>query len=430
MRDHRVVRSLVAGSAAVLVLALSMSDSDAQTSPSPPAFDGSASADGIRLLLDVPGAPLSQRLVDVGAPTAQAAANSIGTSRGYAAFPDPGQLVQSAPGLLAGLLGQGGFGLPPISLPTLPGYPLLVASDVNGQQDPSMGEGPYSLHAHSEPNNSSASASGGVQTGVAGNAALVKAEASTGVTDAGTVVATSTSTVEGLVIGPLSLGKVTSTATMTLAADGTVTPSSKISIEAIRIGGIAVGIDDKGLVIPGLGTVPLPIGKVLSDLLSSAGISVQVMAGQQFPNSVIAPAIVVSMPFETDLGSAPGTLSLTFGAATAAITGVSPRTPRPPVAAPPAVGSAPATSSSSSSGGLGSGGTVGGGSLGSSASTPASNSQATAAPTVDAEPTALVGLFDIRSSYLTLTACALGAYALGQMIRLLGVRSRWTSIAG
>ena len=66
----------------------------------------------------------------------------LSARNGYAAFPDPGPLVISAPGLLTGLLSGGGGGLPPISLPTLPSYPLFVASDPALHPDSSAGAGP------------------------------------------------------------------------------------------------------------------------------------------------------------------------------------------------------------------------------------------------------------------------------------------------
>src|SRR5712692_9172800 len=63
------------------------------------AFSGSAAAGGVRVTVNVPGAPLTDTPIDGGGPTAQVVVDSIGTSSGYAAFPDPGQFVLSIPGL-------------------------------------------------------------------------------------------------------------------------------------------------------------------------------------------------------------------------------------------------------------------------------------------------------------------------------------------
>lgn len=397
-----------------------------------PAFDASAAADGVRVRFEVPGAPLTSRLVDVGAPTAQVAASSLGSSRGYAAFPDPGELVQSAPGLAAGLLLQGAAGLPPIALPTLPSYPLLIVSDINGDRHAELGEGPYRLEANSSTNHADASATGGLQTGVAGNVATIEATARSGVEDDGSVLATATSDVQGLSVGPITIGRVTSTASVRLNEDGTIEPSSSISISALRVGGIDVAINEEGLVL-GSVSVPLPIGETLANLLAGAGLDAHLTTAQTFDNAVIAPTLVISTRVETGLGIEPGTASLTLGGATAALTG-------------PGAGEEPAggTDDLSGSGGdpddlSGSGGDQGEAfdspDLG--MGIPAFEGQ----PGSDGNPPALVtdpvgsersgeltGLFDIQSTYLALAGCAAGLYALGQMIRLLGVR--WISSAG
>ena len=383
-----------------------------------PAFDASASADGVRVRLEIPGAPLTARLVDVGAPSAQAAATSVGTSRGFAALPDPGELVQSAPGLAIGLLSQGAAGLPPIALPTLPEYPLKVVSDVNGPQHQRLGEGIYQLAADSVENHANASATGGLQTGVAGSIAAIRASADTGYRrDDGSVVATATTDVQALTIGPLSIGRVTSTATVTLE-DGAVEPTSSLSISALRIAGIDVAINEKGLQLASV-PVPLPIGETLAGLLAGAGIDVQLMGAEEFANAVIAPTLVISTPIDAGIGTEPGTLSITFGGATAALTG------------PTAGDDLDAVGTDVDLPGSGS---IDDPSLGGDLPDLGSSQVGTSdPPTISTTPTRdddlqLVGVFDIQSTYLALTGCAAGLYALGQLIRLLGVR--WISTAG
>src|SRR5438094_180719 len=91
-----------------------------------PPFSGSAAAGGVRATLAVPEAPVTNTPVDGGGPTAQVQVDSLGTSTGYAAFPDPGQLVVSIPGLAVGLLSGGPGGVP---IPSPPPYPFAVSSD-------------------------------------------------------------------------------------------------------------------------------------------------------------------------------------------------------------------------------------------------------------------------------------------------------------
>jgi hypothetical protein len=384
-----------------------------------PAFDASASADGVRLRLEIPGAPLTARLVDIGAPSVQAAATSIGSSRGFAALPDPGELVQSAPGLAAGLVSQGAAGLPPIPLPTLPTYPLQIVSDINGAQHPRLGEGIYKLSADSVENRSSATAVGGLQSSVTGSVAAITATVDAGYRDDGSVVATGTTDVQALAIGPLTIGRVTSTATVTLK-DGTVEPTSSLNVSALRIGGIEVAINEQGIQLASV-PVPLPIGSTLAALLKGAGIDVKFMGAETFDNAVIAPTLVISTKVDAGIGIAPGTLSITLGGATAALTGPS---------ATDELGSVDLDTDLD----VPAGGDVGsferGGGLpdlGSPGAVAPGSSTASTVPlgSTDLQP---VGLFDIQSTYMTLAGCAAGLYALGQLIRLLGVR--WISTAG
>ncbi len=417
-RGRRVVRIVLAGVVGAVALGASLRVDAQEAATEVPAFDASAAADGVRVRLEVPGAPLTARLVDVGAPTAQAAATSIGTSRGFAALPDPGELVQSAPGLAVGLFGQGAGGLPPIALPTLPEYPLRVVSDVGGAQHPRLGEGIYQLAADSVENHSNASATGGLQTGVAGNIALVRASTDVGHRkDDGSVVATGTTDVQALTIGPLSIGRVTSVATVTLQ-NGTVEPTSSLHISALRIAGIDVAIDAAGLQLASV-PVPLPIGDTLAGVLAGAGIDVRLMPAEEFDNAVIAPTLVISTKVETDIGTEPGTLSITLGGASATLTGPASGDELGLIDADRGVDLSGSADGSSLGGDL-----PGLGSPGVGVSSP---------PIVSATPTGsddlqLVGVFDIQSTYLALAGCAAGLYALGQLIRLLGVR--WISTAG
>src|SRR5438445_6738615 len=77
-------------------------------------FNGVAGADGVRLTVFNATAPVAQTPVDGGGPTAQASLDSLGSSKAFASYPYPGDILIAVPGLLAGLTG----------LPAPPGYPL------------------------------------------------------------------------------------------------------------------------------------------------------------------------------------------------------------------------------------------------------------------------------------------------------------------
>ena len=416
-------RSLVVAVVAAAVLAM---PSGAQTAP-PTAYSGSSSATGVAVNLFIPGAPLSDSLIDTGGPTAQAAADSLSVGQGYAAFPNPGAIIQVAPGLLVGLLNQGAAGLPPISLPSLPSYPLSVASN-DLKPDAAAGAGPYRIEAHSASGTAQGSATAGIDTSALGSASLMTSTASVGPTAKGTVVATATSDVQGLTVALLNIGEIKTSATATLDSDGTVTYASSVEISALKVGGIGVSLDGNLLTTPGP-TVSLPLNSVLSGLLATTGVTVTLVPAQQYPDRIVAPAVVVSIPVNAQgVGSGPGSVSLTFGATTATVSGTVPSVDEAPGETSIDDGCCAAAVGSTT----GSGTVAGDGSIGAVPSPVASGP----VPVVSgggvaaAKPAAFVGLFDMRSLYLELVGCALAIVVLGQLLRLSGVRRRWTSSAG
>jgi hypothetical protein len=390
-------------------------------------FAGSASSDGFRTTLTIPGAPVADQLVDLAGPSAQAAADTLGTSTGYAALPYPGSVTTSATGLLTGLLCQGAGGLPPVCLPQLPSYPLQVTSSVNGKHDVSAGAGPYVLTAHSDTSGSNASAVGGVQSGVSGNAGLMTSTASVAPGPDKTVVATATSDIQSITAGPLSIGEIKSIATETLSNDGTITATTSIAITGVAVGGAAVTVDGDGLTTPGP-PVPLPINSTLKQLLSASGITVELAPARKLKGRVIAPAVLITMPVDTSIGIQPGNLSVTFGGATAALSGASfgPTTgeTKPLDTTTPVVGGTDPAMSPLLPGPPSVSGVTAPGPVQSGASPEIAVPQTQYAnPVATAERTALVGLFDIRSLYLAVIACGLGAFSITQLVRYLGVRT-------
>jgi hypothetical protein len=403
------------------------SSSSAQTVPPP--YTASASANGARLAVTIPGAPLTDNPVDAGFPTATVTADSLGTGEGYAALPDPGSLVQTAPGLVTGLLGQGGtVGLPPIPLPTLPSYPLSVHSVRGLVPTQSIGQGPYTISASSGDDIESR-ADAGLSLGGSGQSSGLSATSAVRTTPSGSVIAEASSTTEGLALGPLTIGEITSTARMTLATDGTITKERTLEINAARIGSLPVGISTTGLNLAGV-AVPVPIGDALAPLLKGAGITLELLPAQDFPDRVIAPAIRITMPVSGGVvGAGDGTVALTIGATTAYLSGAAPATE-----AASGVDSTGGTDGAAIPADVGTGATTDlpvFASPGLSVPPGTAPSGAIGAPLAPAAtPIAAVGLFDLETLYLIVTAAAVVAWALGHTIRFLGVRRAWTSSAG
>ncbi len=448
-RALRWAAPIGAGAIAVLLMPVSATAQGELTS-----FSGSSDGFGVNLTVTVPGAPITNSPVDSGGPTAQADLTSFGTSEGYAAFPDPGQTVISLPGLAAGLLGTGLAGLPPVSLPQLPSYPFFVQSEAGTEPSDQLGAGPYGLSATSNASASDASANGGLQDDLTGDAALITSDASVAVQSDGSVVARATSEIQGLTVGPLTVGEVLSTATETASAAGALTPSTNLVLSGLQVGGLPVSLSTAGLDLPGP-SLPLPLNSILGSLLTRYGLTATVVAAQNYKGEVVAPAVELTGPVnDLGLGTGAGTFTLTLGGAEAAMqVGVA------PPAAPPASGT---TSSPASSSGSPAATTVPGRATGATATSVATTTAAAsvapgtsavpavagAASTPTTEPDDLMQSsapaptrrslavvsdplgFDIRSVYLVFAGAAMVSLLAAQLVRTLGVRGPWTSSSG
>lgn len=333
------VASIVIGAPSVGSAQTTGTSDLAGTGPIILTFEGSAAAHGFRVTGTVPGAPATDDPIDSGGPSAKAALNSIGASTSYAAFPDPGVLVVTGPGLVAGLLAGGAFGLPPIELPASPpDYPFFVSSDAN-TPDQSVGAGPYRLEADSDSQASTASASAGFQPDVVGNVAFSTATASVMGSDQ-EVVSEATTDLQALTVGPLSIGQIKSKASMTLDSFGLVTSSSSLEIVGMRIGNLPVAFTPDGFVVGG-SSQPVPVNDSLAQLLAPSKMSVEVVAAQEFKDRVVAPALRITMPFDFALSEGATVMTVTIGSATAVLSGASTQEGVSPEVGSPAEASAP-----------------------------------------------------------------------------------------
>jgi hypothetical protein len=395
-----------------------------------PAFSATAAADGVRLSVTFKGAPVTDNPVNAGFPTAQVQADSLGTGEAYAAFPDPGTLAQTAPGLVVGLLGQGGNGLPPIHLPSPPGYPLSVQAVRGITPDQTVGQGPYAISASSQDASTSASANGGLSLGGVGQASWLASSTDITQEAKGEVISRATSDVQGLAIGPLSIGKVVSTARLTLGTDGTVTRSRHLEIDGVQIGGLSVSISSDGLNLAGV-PVPAPIGSTLGALLKAVGVTFELLPAQDFPDRVIAPAVRITVPVSGSLvGASKGTLEMTVGAATAYLSAAGAGGPSEGDIVPPTPASLSPNSVSTGTPAM-AGPTPAFQPNANSGLAPVQSTLGSARPATSVgDESSPIGLFDIRSLYLLVAACALGAWIMGHLFRLLGVKRAWKSSVG
>ncbi|HEV7536950.1 MAG TPA: hypothetical protein VGP90_15015, partial [Acidimicrobiia bacterium] len=414
--------------------------------PAPIVFSGEATASGVRVTVTAKDAPVTSTPFDAGAPTAYAQLDTIGGSNGYAAFPFPGTVFQSGPGLAVGLLNQSG-----LPVPSPPGFPNYVASDSTTPSAES-GSGPYHLKTTSSPTKADALAAGGIRSDGQGNAGLATATATVESLGASAgALATAVSTAEALTMGPLTIGQVRSTVTVKLTPDGTVTPKTALAVSGVRIAGVPVSVTQDGLAAGGA-TVPLTADPALVAALKQAGITVEVVAARQIDKGAVAPAVQIVTPVPTPgLGDGTGHMTLTLGGASAAFSSFVPLPPIGDTTIPAfggrGGGSEPATSATSpagddtggastvpsSSGSTGGGTTSSRPSLDTTAPTDAASlappAEVALRPGVPAVGSRVLSTrelgeqFDIRDLYLAAVILGLAVLGMATLLRLLGVRS-------
>ena len=402
-----VVVPLVAVAWATLVPA-----AGAAAAARPTSFSGSASALGFRATLTIPGFPIADSPIDGGGPTAQAALDSLGNSIGYAAFPDPGPIAVAVPGLVAGLLAGGAAGLPPIPLPQLPPYPLAVTA-TPGTGEQTVGDEPYLLTADSLDTGASGRALLGVAPSGVGRTAVVESVSRVAVEDDG-VVATAEVSVEGLTLGPLSIGEVRSSATQRLDSTGTVASTSTLVITGLRLGGLTFDLTPEGLSVAGA-IVPLPVADLLTSVMDQSGITFEFLPSEEYPDRVVSPAVRITMPIKNSgLGTGDGNLALTLGYSTAMVSAAVPGAVAPPPAA-----AAPNVSVSEPL-------ALGGRPVAAAPLSDSGGALVAAVPATSFD----ISTFEVDDRYLVVVGGALAVLLVGRGIRFLEGERRWTSVDG
>lgn len=271
---------IILGAASMLVLGI------APPARSAVAFTAAASADSIKLVVAADDFPATKTPVDSAGPASRVTLSTSDSGTAYAAAPDPGAFLAALPGLGAGVLAQNVQGGLPF---TVPGYPLTASAD---SQNPSqtVGGGAYLLEAEVDASTARASTvTGG--SGPVGNTALVNAVSEiTSAMDA--VVAKARSNIEGLTVGPLTIGLVRSEARASADQTGTVTRSSDLVVDGMRIGNLPIGLSESGLLIAGQGT-PAGSDAAVDAALAAAGITVTRFPEVITPTGVTGAGLII-----------------------------------------------------------------------------------------------------------------------------------------
>jgi hypothetical protein len=409
-----------------------------------------ASAEGVRFSFGAPGFVAVDTFVDGGGPVSQSVIDGLGNSRAFAALPYPGDLAISGPGLLAGLTG----------LPSPPSYPFYVSSSHPTTPEAKLAQPGYGLSAKSTESSSEGSTMTG---GASGSGASASAVGST-VTDAatsrdassGVVTAVATGTADVVNIGGvLRIGQVDARAKVTRGPGTDPTREAAFVINGMTIAGQTVGFSEKGFTFGGTNT-PIPPGNPLLAALAQAKITVEYLTRVDNPDGVVSPGLVIRQEQATP-GGPTMVIRYVFGqmAASATVSGsptsigdslpgldtgpsdtsvVGPvDTPAPasittgPAALPATTDDSGSTYDSSGTGAADSG-----------ASTATEPTPEVAAPdpapavaniVQEAAPISRtpMTLVDTASIYLILVAGAAVALVGGTVLRLVGVKLKWTS---
>lgn len=263
------------------------------------AFTGVANAHATRIQLNVPSAPVSPEVLDVGGPSALAELDSIGSSRAYAAYPFPGEVTANYPGLVRGLSGA----------PVPPDYPLFITSRYPATPSAQGGGGPVALSATSEEDASHGLAVVGSETGDDQVIGLARSE-STAQNAAGQVAMVGKTEVSGVRVGPLTIGHYISDASAIVNAQGVLNLATSTLVTGTEIDGTAVTLTSEGFAANG----PPTSLKSAMDALAAAGVTVQFIPATKTSDSIGSASLQITRKLDTG-----ETLTITLGQATAAL---------------------------------------------------------------------------------------------------------------
>lgn len=404
-------------------------------------YNATASATGVLVMMSSPAIPVVTTPVDLTLPSAQTQVSSLQGTSAFAAYPYPGSDDAALPGTVTGLLA----GLVPFPVPSLPGIPTI--QNANCPVTPSSGfDGKvFQLIATCDDNTADASASAGLApTSLASIlptvSGLYTAATASSKTDPKTGDTSATAHTEVTVLslggGLLTIGPITSTATVTQSPGSDPDVSSDIALGQIKIAGQAVQLGPGGLTVAGA-PVKLPgvadPTVVLNKLLKAANIKMTLLKAHTTKNSVVAPGLEIDATEKDPQNGQPINISLVFGQASASVTGATGGTTSVPTV--------PSTSPSGSISPTGvtppSTGTTGGGPAVSipsaiTSGTPSgSETSPVIAPSGTTTPqTQLTSANDLKlrglSFYPILVVAALAMLAGGTLARYIGVRL-WSS---
>ncbi|MFD7446294.1 hypothetical protein [Streptomyces sp. NPDC059909] len=407
-------RGLVGTGAVVLLVCLPPADVAAE-----PGEEGgcpvTATAQGVQVMVSASDNAALQAPSGVGVPVAQACVDhGVEESSGFASSPYPGESIVSAPALIGSQTGQ-----------SIPGYPAYAASRYPSPEKAETGQQGHTLSSHSDKNSTRAQARTQLGQDAASAETTARANAAVDPVRRASSASATADTQPITLNGVLQLGRVRSEATATVGRDGKLVRASQLSVGRTEVAGQVVEITEDGVQAVGQ-KGPLPESDP-AKALEAAGVRVRYLRPENTEQGVTSAGVEILVRQQDTQSGAVYTVHYTFGRAFAAAAPVEP----PPGGGgdvPPLEGPPPA---------------AGGGEEGPPAAPPdaapaeeppdeqpsAPDDGASSGPK-NPSPAHLIGNpvdMGMTGLYLVVAFGAVATFAFGTLLRLLGVRTRWTS---
>lgn len=420
MSKRRLLAALCAGgvlAAQFFLPAAAAAEADKQDNPAGCGANAVvAAAWGVQLTATRSDNILLSHPAGAGAPVAQACVDyGLRETMAFASSPYPGETLRTLPGTL---------GLP------VSEYPAYAGSRHPSAPESRVDEPGMKLLARSSETASTGQAQSAVDPENDSGAASASAESSVDPA-AGTSIATATADVRPLTVKDvLSLGEMVSVATAKHTKDGSIKRSSDLRIGHTTVGGQEVVITPRGVRAAGQ-TAAVPGTESVQEQLEKAGVKVRYVRAEETPGGILSAGVEISVLSE-DPSGAKTALRYVLGRSFAAAAAVDDS------AAPMPGGDGPAGSSGQAGSGNGPGPVAS-----DEAPVEAEAPDASDAPAPEAAPpapkvdppqasqsVALAGKpadMGLGAAYLVIVLGALAMFVSGTLVRLLGVKTRWTS---
>jgi hypothetical protein len=262
-------------------------------------FSALASASGGRTLVVAPDTTLVSE-ADAGAPTAQSLIDSIQGSKGFAGVPYSSAAADNA-------------GAAEVDSSEVPVFAIAEHPTTPSTSKPLPGGG---LEASASADEASAKAALGASSEGSGGAGIVTNSAKSTCAPDRTIQAVADSVASGVdIAGVLRIASVRSHAKVTLTPSGERKVVGTVEIEGANVGGQAVSITDKGVVLAGSPSA-LPADPI-TPALQAAGITVTYVkaVSDESLGQVLAPTLEITVSGDASGAAAGKSVTYSFGRA-------------------------------------------------------------------------------------------------------------------